>query len=293
MKKLFFIISVLLLFFASYANNKNITPLDEFPIPYEVNRQTSLPQEVSIFFSNITYDIPVKQRSNNIQAANGINDPLEGYNRSMFVANYFIAGNILRPLGRVYNYILPEYARKGISRMYNNIEMPGRLINSLLQARFKRAGIELSRFFINTTAGIAGFYDIAYTWEGMIPQSNSFGQTFAYWGMGPGCYFVIPIQGGTTLRDGIGLIGDWAADQITWLPPWNFVGINFLSLGIKTGLSFNEITLVIDDYIKIYNSSADPYNTLKSATIVITRLKQEDQKTDGYHLEIKGDTDKK
>ena len=293
MKKLFFIVSIIILSpFASYSGTKNDGSLDQFTIPHEVKQQTCLPQNLSVFFSDITYEMPFTERSCNILSANEIIDPLEGYNRSMFEANSFIIGNILRPLGRVYTYIVPEYGRKGISRMYNNIEVPGRFINCLLQARFKRSGIELSRFLVNTTAGAAGFYDVAYPWLEMAPQSNSFGQTFAYWGIRPGCYFVIPIQGGTTLRDGIGLVGDWLTDPITWIPPWNVVGINFVSLGIKAGLSFNDMTLVMDDYVRMYNASADPYNTLKSISVAMIRLRQEDQKTDGYKTITSVDTDR-
>ena len=294
MKKLFFILSsIYLLSFASYSGAEDNISFDEFTIPHEVKLQTSLPQDVSVFFSDITYNMPFAERSCNIISANETIDPLEGYNRSMFEANSFIIGNILRPLGRAYTYVIPEYGRKGIARMYNNIEVPGRLINCLLQARFKRSGIELSRFLVNTTVGAAGFYDRAHSWLEMAPQSNSFGQTFAYWGIGPGCYFVIPIQGGSTVRDAIGLIGDWLADPITWIPPWNVMGINYVSLGIKSGLSFNDMTLVMDDYVKIYNASADPYSTLKSVSIAIIRLRQQDQKTDGYKTATSVDTDRK
>jgi phospholipid-binding lipoprotein MlaA len=294
MKKLFFILNIVcLLSSASYSSIQSGISFDKFTIPYEVKQKTCLPQDVSIYFSNITYDMPFTERSCNILSVNEIADPLEGYNRSMFEFNSFMIGNIFRPIGRIYSYVIPEYGRKGISKMYNNIEVPGRFINCLLQARFKRSGIELCRFFVNTTAGAAGFYDVAYTWLDMSPQSNSFGQTFAYWGIGPGFYFVIPIQGGSTIRDTIGLAGDWVADPITWILPWNVIGINWISLGIKTGLSFNEMTLVMDDYVRMYNASADPYNTLKSVAITITRLKQEDQETDGYKTATNVDTDKK
>lgn len=292
MKKIFFIVIICLLSLASYSGSENNISFDEFTVPHEVKQQTCLPQTVSVYFSDITYDMPFAERSCNIISTNEIRDPIEGYNRSMFEFNSFVIGYVLRPLGKIYSYVMPEYGRKGISRMYNNIEVPGRLINCLLQARFKRSGIELSRFLVNTTAGAAGFYDVAYPWLEMAPQSNSFGQTFTYWGIGPGCYFVIPIQGGSTIRDAIGLIGDWLTDPITWIPPWNF-GINWVSLGIKTGLSFNEMTLVMDDYVKIYKSSADPYSTLKSVAIAITRLKQQDQKTDGYKTTTNTDTDRK
>lgn len=281
MKKIFFIANiVLLLFSASYASIKSNDTFDQFILSNKIKQQTAISQDVSVFFSDITYDIPEKQRSNNILAVNDVKDPLEGYNRSMFSFNSFITENIIRPLGILYTFVLPEYMRKGIHRMNDNIEMPGRLINSLLQWRIKRAGIELSRFFVNTTAGAAGFYEVAEPWMGMIPQTNSFGQTFAYWGIKHGCYFVLPIQGGTTLRDGIGLIGDWFADPITWIPPYTF--INYISLGIKAGIELNDMTLIIDDYIRIYKASADPYYTLKIVAMGLNRLKQEDQKNDGY-----------
>lgn len=295
MKKLFFIVTVFYLSsFASpfgIANNISFDQLDQFTIPHEVKQQTSLPQDVSVFFSDITYDIPVLQRNNNIIAINEIKDPLEGYNRSMFSFNSFVISNIIRPIGIAYTFVLPEYARKGIHRMNDNIEMPGRLINSLLQGRVERSGIELGRFFVNTTAGVVGFYDVADSWLGMIPQTNSFGQTFAYWGIGHGCYLVLPIQGGTTLRDGIGLIGDWLADPITWIPPYTF--INCISLGIKAGLELNNMTLIIDDYIRVYNASADPYYTIRTMTTVINRLKQEDQKNNGYEPVNTGDAGRK
>lgn len=293
MKNLLLFASLSLLFFSVKIKAGDDFSSDQFSLPQKVKKQTSLPQEVSVYFSNVTYNLPEKEKHNNILAANEISDPLECYNRSMFSFNSFIINNIIRPAGIGYTFVVPEYARKGIHRMYNNIEMPGRFINCLLQGRFKRSGIEFCRFAVNTTAGIAGFYEVAEPYLGMIPQTNSFGQTFAYWGIGPGCYFVIPIQGGSTLRDTIGLAGDWAADPITWIPPYNVVGINYVSFGIKTGLEFNDMTLVIDDYIRVYNASADPYYTLKTMAVAINKVKQEDLKNDGYEPLATGKAERK
>jgi phospholipid-binding lipoprotein MlaA len=211
-------------------------------------------------------------------------DPAEGYNRVMSTFNDAIIGYVFKPIGKLYSFIIPEYGREGIARMADNIEMPGRLINSLLQARWERAGIELARFGVNTTLGVAGFWDFADDYMGMMPQTNSFGMTFAYWGIGPGCYIVLPIQGSTTLRDGIGLIFDWFADPITYIPPYG-VWPNFYSWGIKFGIELNDMTLVIDEYSRIYESSRDPYMTFKDLYFAQRLIAMQDLKTNGLRDE--------
>ncbi len=227
-----------------------------------------------------------QNKSLNILDSYEAEDPLEGYNRSMYAFNSFVIGYIFRPIGKAYSWVMPEYMREGFARMADNIEMPDRLINSLLQARWDRAGIELARFGANTTLGVAGFWDFADEHMGMLPQTNSFGMTFAYWGMGPGCYLILPIQGSTTLRDGIGLIGDYFADPITYIPPYTLV--NFIRLGIKMGIELNDMTLVIDNYTRMYDSSKDPYETMKNMYFAMKVVTNQDLKTNG--LRNDGDT---
>lgn len=228
----------------------------------------------------------IKNQSLNILDSYKADDSLEGYNRSMYAFNTILIGYIFKPVGKMYSFVMPEYMREGFARMADNIEMPDRLINSLLQARWERAGIELARFGVNTTLGVAGFWDFADKHMGMIPQTNSFGMTFAYWGIGQGCYLILPIQGSTTLRDGIGLIGDYFADPITYIPPYTF--INFIRLGIRAGIELNDMTLVIDNYTRVYDSSKDPYETMKNMYFAMKVVTMQDLKTNG--LRNDGDT---
>ena len=43
---------------------------------------------------------------------------------------------------------------------------------------------------------------------GLKPHKEDVGQTLGTYGFGPGCYFVLPILGPTTVRDSIGKIAD-------------------------------------------------------------------------------------
>ncbi len=228
----------------------------------------------------------LQNKSLNIFSRYEAPDPLEGYNRTMYEFNSAVIGYVFRPLGKMYSFVMPEYMREGFARMADNIEMPGRLINCLLQTRWERAGIELARFGANTTLGVAGFWDFADKHMDMLPQTNSFGMTFAYWGMKPGCYLILPIQGSTTLRDGIGLIGDYFADPITYIPPYTF--FSFIRMGIRCGIEFNDMTLVIDDYVRIHESSKDPYETMKNLYFAMKIVTMEDLKNNG--LRYDGDT---
>ena len=44
------------------------------------------------------------------------------------------------------------------------------------------------------------------------PHKEDVGQTLGSYGIGPGCYFVLPIFGPTTVRDSIGMLADTFID---------------------------------------------------------------------------------
>ena len=179
-----------------YSSNKTSVS-NHFTIPEEVSNKTVLSEDIDVFYeyTDAFYTLPDKDQPTDIFHDPEIWDPLECYNRVMFSFNIYSAKWVIQPLAMTYSFIVPKYVREGIRRMDGNIQMPGRLINSLLQAKIERSGIELARFGINTTIGIAGFYDPANAWFDMEPRIISFGQTFAYWGIGRGFYIILPIQG--------------------------------------------------------------------------------------------------
>ena len=253
------------------SDSKSIS--EHFTVSKDISDNTRLNKDIDVFFeySDAIYTLPDSDQPTDIFRESGVWDPLEFINRIIFTFNINSANYIIHPLAMTYSFVVPEYVRMGIRRMDGNIQTPGRVVNSLLQLKFVRTGIELARFGVNSTVGILGFYDPAYTWLGMEPLVMNFGQTFAYWGIGEGFYIVLPIQGSTSLRDGVGLVGDYFTNPITWIPPYTFW--NWISWGIKLFLGFNNMTLDLDNYLRICKTSLDPYETVKTAWVILEKLK--------------------
>jgi phospholipid-binding lipoprotein MlaA len=191
-----------------------------------------------------------------------IYDPLQGFNRVMFVGNDFMIMWFIRPLSRGYEYIIPLYFRERIGSIYDNIQMPRKVLSNLCRARFEGAGIEFSRFLINTTVGIVGAYDPAYNWWQLRAYPSDFGAAFADWGFKHGAYIVLPIQGSTSVRNGLGLICDTATDPIFWVS-WFLFPLP-VSLGVSGGLRVNGASLAIREYERMHYSSIDPYMTMRN-----------------------------
>ncbi|MCK9336579.1 MAG: VacJ family lipoprotein [Arcobacteraceae bacterium] len=137
-----------------------------------------------------------------------IYDPLSGYNKLMTSFNDSFYLNIAYPVARGYKKVVPKPARTGISNFFHNIFYPIRLINNLLQLKFKNSVEETGRFLINSTIGIVGFMDVAKDHYGLEPKSEDLGQTLGVWGIGSGPHIVLPFVGSSNLRDFVGLVGD-------------------------------------------------------------------------------------
>lgn len=154
--------------------------------------------------SNTPADVPVEQTTANPVA---IYDPLEGFNRRMYRFNALADRYVLLPAVHVYDTVTPSPVRTGIHNFFNNLGEISTFANTVLQLKPEASGITLSRFLINSTLGIAGFFDPA-THFGLARQQEDFGQTLGYYGMGAGPYLVLPILGPSDLRDSIGLAAD-------------------------------------------------------------------------------------
>jgi len=183
----------------------------------------------------------------------GVRDSIEPFNRAMFNVDDFLFTYLISPIGKGYNFIIPRYFRSGISRMDYNIEMPKRSLNNLFQAKWKGAGISFSRFLVNSTIGLAGFYDPAKTWFGWEKYDEDFGQTLAVWGVAPGGYFYFPLLGSYTYRDFGGSIVDMTMD------PRNALIITPV-YGVTVFMKFNNITLRINAIEQLKESYYDTYS---------------------------------
>ena len=121
-------------------------------------------------------------------------DPIEPFNRVMWDFNVGLMTEVIQPTSRVYRFVIPKPVRTGIGNIGKNLTYPGRLINNLLQGKWRGARDETYRFACNTTVGVAGFFDVGTKWN--IPKSDAdFGQTFGQWGWQPQFFLMLPIFG--------------------------------------------------------------------------------------------------
>jgi phospholipid-binding lipoprotein MlaA len=146
-------------------------------------------------------------------------DPMEGFNRGSYRFNHYFDKYFFLPIVSGYQFIMPDYAEDRVSNFVDNVYEFNNFTNNLLQLKFKRTGITLSRFVINTTVGIAGLWDPA-THGGLRRQPEDFGQTLGHYGAGHGPYIVLPIFGPSNLRDTTGLITDTVAFAVAGPPAW-------------------------------------------------------------------------
>lgn len=129
------------------------------------------------------------------------NDPLESFNRAIFSFNDTADRWVLKPVARGYRFVTPNSVERGIGRMFGNLGELLNVVNDVSQGKFGQAGNDSGRFLVNSTVGLAGYFDVAQHWG--LPKSDGedFGQTFAVWGVGQGAYVVLPFLGPSTYRD--------------------------------------------------------------------------------------------
>lgn len=188
-------------------------------------------------------------------------DPLEGFNRAVFVFNDKLYMYGLRPVTKGYVRIVPSFARKGIKNFFNNLFFPIRFVNDLLQGKGEAAGMEFCAFFINTTLGFGGLNDFAQKYAGVRLQDEDFGQTLGSYGIGNGFYLVLPVLGPSSLRDAVGRAGDWLIDPIKYAQPWE------LSWGGWSLKKVNGISFHMGEYEAFKDASIDPYTAMRNAYI--------------------------
>ena len=136
-------------------------------------------------------------------------DPWERFNRFNYRFNAGFDEAVLLPVSNAYRR-LPSPVRSGVHNFFGNLSEIDSIINYTLQGRLGRGVRSLGRFVINSTIGIGGLVDVATKFH-LANAPTGFGTTLSKWGMHPGPYLVIPILGPSTLREGIGLLGDYGA----------------------------------------------------------------------------------
>ena len=132
-----------------------------------------------------------------------VKDCFEKINRVTFAFNQTLDGVIFQPVASLYRK-LPSPAKTGVSNSLNNLSHLLTIPNNVIQGDFKEAGVNTSRFVINTTIGILGIFDVAQYMGLTNYEKEDYGQSLAKLGVGPGCYVVLPVLGPSTARDTLG-----------------------------------------------------------------------------------------
>lgn len=143
-------------------------------------------------------------------------DPIEPVNRTVYKFNDTADQYVLQPVARGYDRVTPKPVRRSIGNFFHNARAPITIINSALQLKFDSFNVSLGRFMVNTTAGVAGLFDVASR-MGIADPDEDFGQTFGYWGVGQGPYLVLPFLGPSSGRDFSGSFGDQFLYPINYL----------------------------------------------------------------------------
>ena len=129
------------------------------------------------------------------------------------------------------------------------------------------AGKNSLRFILNTTLGIVGIFDVASYYGLEKPDKEDYGQTLGTWGVGAGCYIVLPVLGPSTVRDAAGslvnVIGGDAWYNITVERDTEYFSEEDYWLSrVTTGVDFRAKNLEAFDSLE--KNSIDLYASVKS-----------------------------
>ncbi len=186
-------------------------------------------------------------------------DPWRPFNEKTFWLNRQFDRFLMKPLAVAYNAVLPGPVRQGISNSLDNLDVARRFVHNVLQQDFAGAGREISRFVINSTAGVAGIFDVAEMAFGIRESNRDAGQTLGFYGIPNGPYLVLPFMPPFTVRDFIGYVAD------EWLYPLGY----FVPLGAIIGLNvadeIGERAANIDSYLGVDENASDLYGSVRSA----------------------------
>jgi len=140
----------------------------------------------------------------------------------------------------------------------DNLGMPRRLVNNLLQGRFRGAGREVARFGVNTTIGVVGFLDVAKAQLHIDSSDADTGQTLGVYGWGPGPYLVLPSLQPLTVRDGIGYGVDGLLDPFGYVTPF------LATTGMAVVKQVNKRSLNLEVFQDVEDSVLDLYSAVRN-----------------------------
>src|SRR5712692_1390354 len=205
-------------------------------------------------------------------------DPWEPMNANIFEFNLKVDRFVLKPVAKGYNFVMPDLVQVGVSNIFSNLRFAPRFLNNVFQGKLKGAGIEVGRFLINSTVGLAGFFDLAKKVDLVTPEED-FGQTLGFYGVKPGPYLVLPFLPPFTVRDFTGFLGDIALNPINWLVApiievnnvpsviarHNRLTSSLIQTGSRVGEIINERSRNLEKFQGVEEATLDLYTAVRNA----------------------------
>ena len=195
-----------------------------------------------------------------------VKDCFETVNRGMFAFNQALDNVMFEPVAKGYRYI-PSPIRTGTSNTLSNLSNLITIPNNLLQGDVKMAGVNTIRFVLNTTLGILGIWDPAQVLGFEKKEKEDYGQTLGSWGIGPGCYLILPVLGPSTVRDTVGTFANFVGGD-----PWYNVTVtndtnyfkesDYYSTRITSGVDYRAKN--IESFDNLEKNSIDFYASIRS-----------------------------
>ena len=195
-----------------------------------------------------------------------IKDCFEPLNRATFAFNQGLDKAIIKPIAKGYRN-LPDPIQKGTKNAVTNLSNLITIPNNILQGDIKTAIINTGRLVVNTTAGLLGTIDVANQMGFPKYVREDYGQTLGTWGVGPGCYVVLPVLGPSTIRDAAGSFANVFGGD-----PWYNASIHgnneflseelFVTSKALSGINFRSENL--ESFDNLETNSIDFYASLRS-----------------------------
>ena len=187
-------------------------------------------------------------------------------NRATFAFNQGLDKALIKPIAKGYRN-LPDPIQKGTKNAVTNLSTLITIPNNILQGDVKTAIINTGRLVVNTTVGLLGTVDVANKMGFPKYEKEDYGQTLGKWGVGPGCYLVLPVLGPSSIRDTAGSFANALGGD-----PWYNASINgnneflsekiYMTSKILTGIDFRAKN--IESLDNLEKNSMDFYASVRS-----------------------------
>ena len=229
----------------------------------------------------------------NKQQPKEIKDCFEKLNKITFSFNQGLDKAVIEPIAKGYRN-LPDPIQKGSSNVVKNLSTLITIPNNVLQGDIKNAAINTGRLVVNTTIGLLGIIDVANKMGFPKYVKEDYGQTLGAWGVGPGCYIVLPVLGPSTLRDTAGSFANVMGGD-----PWYNASVQgnneflsesvFLTSKALSGIEFRANNIESIDNLE--KNSIDFYASVKSLYLQDRENKIENQNRGNIEVIYKNEED--